>query len=53
MKAWTEMDLDGKVSTVWAVAGIAFLVLAGYSTIRSLQMHRKIEKRLHLDGDGE
>lgn len=53
MKGWAELDLEGKFGVAWAVAGIAVCVLTGYTLVKSLKAHKKIEKRLHLDGDDD
>jgi len=53
MNGWKDLDLEGKAGVVWALCGIAVCVLLGYSTVKSIGIHNKMAKRLHLDGDDD
>jgi hypothetical protein len=53
MTGWGELDLEGKLGVVGAVASIAVSVLMGYATVKLIQIQKKLGKRLHLDEDGD
>lgn len=53
MKGWAELDLEAKANVLWAAAGIVVCVLAGYAFVRTARTSKRIEKRLHLDGDDD
>ena len=53
MGGWGELDLEAKANVVWAAAGIVLAGVFCYAAVRMIRTHEKLEKRLHLDGDGD
>lgn len=45
--------LDEKLGVVWSLCGIAVMVIVGYGAVKSMQMHKKMAKRMHLEDDDE